>query len=193
MDIVIIGLTKSYEDKQVLNDFNARFFQGSTTCIMGDSGCGKTTLLNILLGFIEPDDGVIKGLPERIGVVYQEDRLCEAFSAVSNIHLVTGNHHTKDEFRAVLARLGIAAEDADKPVCEFSGGMKRRVAIARALMYDCDLLLFDEAFKGLDGETKRLVMDCTKELAHDRTIILVTHDPQEAEYLGGVLIRMERK
>ena len=193
MDIEVRGLTKSYEDKLVLDGFDATFPEGRITCIMGDSGCGKTTLLNILLGFLEPDCGTIEGLPERVGVVFQEDRLCEAFTAVSNIHLATGSRFTKAQISEELGRLGIAQEDAGKPVCEFSGGMKRRVAIARALLFDCDLVVLDEAFKGLDGDTKKLVMDWVLEHAKGRTVISVTHDPLEAEYFGDSILRMERK
>ena len=193
MDIEVKGLTKSYEDKLVLDGFNAVFPEGSITCIMGGSGCGKTTLLNIMLGFLKADAGDIAGLPEHIGVVFQEDRLCESHSAVSNVRLVTGERYTKEEIAQELVNLDIAAEDVDKPVSEFSGGMKRRVAIARAFLYECDLLVLDEAFKGLDGDTKMLVMKWAKQHADGRTIISVTHDAQEAEFFGDRLIRMEKK
>ena len=193
MDIEVKGLTKSYEDKLVLDGFDAVFPEGSITCIMGGSGCGKTTLLNIMLGFLKADAGTIAGLPEHIGVVFQEDRLCESHSAVSNVRLVTGERYTKDEIAQELVSLDIAAEDVNKPVSEFSGGMKRRVAIARAFLYECDLLVLDEAFKGLDGDTKMLVMKWAKQHADGRTIISVTHDLQEAEFFGERLIRMEKK
>lgn len=191
MDIKISGLTKRFEDKVVLDAFDATFPEGKTTCIMGDSGCGKTTLLNILLGFLEPDAGTIEGLPERIGMVFQEDRLCEDFSALSNIMMVTNPPITKDDVRIVLGKMGLVS-DLDKPVREFSGGMKRRVAIARALLFDCDLIIFDEAFKGLDAETKERVLACAKEYTQGKTVISVTHDPLEADAFGDNLIRMER-
>lgn len=192
MDITIKGLCKSFEGKCVLDNFDAVFPEGKISCIMGDSGCGKTTLLNILLGFEEPDEGTIEGLPDRIGVVFQEDRLCEDFSAVSNIMLVTGNRYSKDEIRDFLARLGLK-DVGDQAVREFSGGMKRRVAIARALLFDCDLVVFDEAFKGLDADTKDFVLQCARESTFGKTVISVTHDAYEAEVFSDVLIRMERK
>lgn len=190
MDIQITGLTKRFENKIVLEGFDATFPEGKATCIMGDSGCGKTTLLNILLGFLEPDEGHITGLPNRIGVVFQEDRLCEDFCALSNIMMVTEPPTTQDDARAVLAKMGLTA-DLDKPVREFSGGMKRRVAIARALLFDCELVIFDEAFKGLDAETKERVLACAKEYTRGKTVISVTHDPLEADAFGDYLIRME--
>ena len=191
MDIKVSGLTKHFEGKVVLDAFDATFPEGKTTCIMGDSGCGKTTLLNILLGFLEPDAGTVEGLPERIGMVFQEDRLCEDFSALSNIMMVTSPPTTKDDVRTVLGKMGLVS-DLDQPVREFSGGMKRRVAIARALLFDCDLVIFDEAFKGLDAETKERVLACAKEYTQGKTVISVTHDPLEADAFGDNLIRMER-
>ena len=191
-DIVIRDLCKAFDDKQVLKNFNATFTEGKITCIMGDSGCGKTTLLNILLGFLEPDSGSIEGLPSRIGVVFQEDRLCEDFTAVSNIQMVTGKTRTKEQIEQILERMGLGAE-LYHPVRTFSGGMKRRVAIARALMYDCNLLVLDEAFKGLDGDTKANILACTEEYAAGRTVISVTHDPHEAEVFGDEIIRMEAR
>lgn len=193
MDIEIRGLTKRYEDKVVLDGFDATFHEGRITCIMGDSGCGKTTLLNMLLGFLEPDAGSIGGLPERIGVVFQEDRLCEAFTAVSNVRLAAGDHLSDEQIISELGKLGITHEDALQPVREFSGGMKRRVAIARAVLFTSDLLVLDEAFKGLDGDTKKTTMDWVKRHAQGRTVISVTHDALEADYFCDELIRMERK
>ena len=191
MDIQVRGLTKHFDDKVVLDGFDATFPEGKTTCIMGDSGCGKTTLLNILLGFLEPDGGTVTGLPDRIGMVFQEDRLCEDFSAISNVMMVTGPPITKEDVRNVLGKMGITT-GLDQPVREFSGGMKRRVAIARALLFDCDLIIFDEAFKGLDAETKERVLACAKEYTCGKTVISVTHDPLEADAFGDNIIRMER-
>ena len=79
MYITIEKLNKAYGDKHVLRDFSATFPLGEVSVIMGPSGCGKTTLLNILMGFSSPDGGRIENLPERIGAVFQEDRLCEDF------------------------------------------------------------------------------------------------------------------
>ena len=191
MDIQVTGLSKCFEDKVVLERFDATFPEGKTTCIMGDSGCGKTTLLNILLGFMEPDEGTVSGLPERIGMVFQEDRLCEDFNAISNIMMAASPPTTKDDARLVLSKMGLTS-GLDQPVREFSGGMKRRVAIARALLFDCDLIIFDEAFKGLDAETKERVIACAKEYTQGKTVISVTHDPLEADAFGDYLIRMER-
>lgn len=189
-DIVITGLTKQFEEKTVLKDRSFRFPEGKISCVMGPSGSGKTTLLMLIAGLLQPDAGEIEGVPERLGFVFQEDRLCEDFSAVSNIRLVCGKRLKKQEIREALLRLGIPEESLSQPVREFSGGMKRRVSIARALLSDPELVLLDEPFKGLDETLRAEVMDELREKLKGRTVILVTHDPEEAEYLGSTVVRL---
>ena len=188
MYITIDKLNKAYGDKQVLRDFSAKIPLGKTTVIMGPSGCGKTTLLNILMGFSSPDSGRLENLPERIGAVFQEDRLCEDFSVLSNVSMVLSKK--SESPRELLEKLGLG-EELQKPVRTLSGGMKRRVAIARALCYNGDLLILDEAFKGLDEETKKAVMELVLRESAGKTVIAVTHDPEEASILSNNIIRME--
>ena len=188
-DIILSDITKSFDDKTVLNGVSFTFPAGSTTCIKGSSGCGKTTLLRIIAGLEQKDGGTISGVPEKISYVFQEDRLCEDFSAVSNITAVTGRTLSKEKIREHLSELGLE-ESAQKPVRELSGRMKRRVAIARAVCYASELLILDEPFKGLDVKLRQSVMDYIKRHADGRTIICVTHDPAEADYMGGNLIDM---
>lgn len=188
-DLTIRNVTKSFGEKAVLRGVSMTVQAGETVSIMGPSGCGKTTLLNLIAGLIQPDGGKILGVPQRISAVFQEDRLCEAFTAVSNLRLVTGRHVPDALLRAHLERLGLA-DDADRPVRELSGGMKRRVAIARAVVYGGELFLLDEAFKGLDDRTKELAMDYVRSETAGKTVVSVTHDRAEAERLGGRLIQM---
>ncbi len=253
-DIKISNLNKSFGDKTVLRNLRAVFPCGRITCIMGSSGCGKTTLLNILMGLMSADSGEITGIPGRVSAVFQEDRLCEGFTAVSNIRAVTGKNVPIAEIEKHLTDLGLA-DSMYKPVIKLSGGMKRRVAIARAILYDPELIILDEAFKGLDAATKKLAMDYLLKHVSDnvdkgtgvlstqadtgagicrtrvsrtevsspkvdkntgamgaevsstqavnssvplsnlskpaKTVIAVTHDFEEAEYLGGSIIRLE--
>lgn len=89
MEIRMEGVWKSFGDKTVLRDVSMAFPQGSVTCLMGPSGCGKTTLLRIVMGLVKPDRGRVSGVPEGISVLFQEDRLCQGFSPVANVRLVT--------------------------------------------------------------------------------------------------------
>ena len=186
-DLVLSNITKSYGERLVLEDLSLIFPAGSVTCIMGPSGCGKTTLFNLITGTIKADAGTITGLPDKLSIVFQEDRLCESFSAVSNIRLVTGSSMSEEEIVQHFEELGLG-DSAYMPVCNLSGGMKRRVTIARAICYDAELILLDEALKGLDDERRHLTMDYIKKHTQGKTIICITHDPKEAEYMGGRLI-----
>ena len=189
MAIVIHNLTKSYGPKLALPPFSCTLEEGEIVCLLGQSGCGKTTLLRLLLGLETPTGGTIRGLPERISAVFQEDRLCPAFSAVTNLSLVLGQPAPRSEIVTLLTELGLG-DALNKPVRELSGGMQRRVAIARSLLVPADLFLMDEPFKGLDEGTRQQVMDTVLLHTRGRTLLVVTHDPEEAAYLGGRILRM---
>lgn len=90
MDLVIAHVSKDYGRGPVLRDVSLTVRQGETVCLMGPSGLGKTTLLRCVAGLETPDAGAVTGVPRRLGYVFQEDRLCDNFSAVANIRLVTG-------------------------------------------------------------------------------------------------------
>ncbi len=189
-DLILDHVAKRFGGKTVLRDVNLVFPADSVNCVMGPSGCGKTTLMRIIAGLAEPDSGAVTGRPEKISFVFQEDRLCEDFSAVANIRLVTGRSMPDEEIKKCLVSLGLEGS-ARRPVRELSGGMKRRVAIARALCFRPELLILDEAFKGLDEERKQLTMERILADKKGRIIICVTHDPAEAEYMGGSLILLD--
>lgn len=172
----------------MLDGFFATFPAGLCTCIMGPSGCGKTTLLRILLGLEIPDAGTVTGRPDRCSAVFQENRLFESFSALSNLSAVA-KRGDKALLLQHLAELGLE-ESAHAPVSTLSGGMKRRVAIARAVLVPGELLVLDEPFTGLDRETKELVLSYVKRHTKGRTLVLVTHDPAERDALADQVIDM---
>lgn len=182
MNICIKNLKKSYDEKKVLTDLSLEFREGTCSIIMGPSGCGKTTLLRILMGFEKQDAGIISGLPEHISAVFQEDRLCEDFSAVENVGLVLPKGFSRAEIEAHLKAIGLNG-DLNQPVREFSGGMKRRVAIVRAVLAEAELLFLDEPFKGLDTATRNLALHYFIKHTQGKTSIIVTHDEEEAAML----------
>lgn len=175
--MTVLNLCKSYGEKAVLNNFSAHFDAGEISALMGPSGCGKTTLFRILLGIEKADAGEVRGLGRAVAV-FQEDRLSEPLSAIKNVCLGRRGA-TPDEAKALLSALGLA-EDAEKPVKELSGGMRRRVSIARALIADADTVLLDEPFSALDEETKASVMRFTQKALEGKTVVLITHDIEEA-------------
>ncbi|NLN55489.1 MAG: ATP-binding cassette domain-containing protein [Clostridiales bacterium] len=188
-DIVINSVYKSFGGRTVLSGFSAVIKAGRFNTLMGKSGCGKTTLANIIMGLIPPDTGEVSNVPERISAVFQENRLSENFNAVSNIFLVTGRKFPKETIIRCLNNLGLE-ENLDKPVRDLSGGMRRRVAIARALLAEYELLILDEPFKELDANTKDKVMEYVKNSAAGKTVLLITHSREEAEFFGGDIIEM---
>jgi NitT/TauT family transport system ATP-binding protein len=190
MDITISELTKSFGSKAVLRNFDAVFPEGALTCIMGPSGCGKTTLLRILMGLEQADAGVIAGVPRRISAVFQEDRLCEEFTAVSNVRLAAGRSASTEQIERHLCALGLGGS-LYMPVRELSGGMRRRVALARAVLARWEALFLDEAFRGLDEETRRTAVSYLLEHTAGRTVVMVTHDPAELGLTGGGLLKMQ--
>lgn len=190
-NVSIKNISKTYGDKHVLNCVSKEFPAGETTVIMGASGCGKTTLLRILLGLEKADSGEVLGMPGKAAVLFQEDRLCEDVSAYENIALVLERKATraqketqKCQIELEAAQVGITVEDLKQNVMELSGGMRRRIALLRALLYDADCVILDEPFKGLDAATKQNVMQYVKEKTTGRTTFLVTHDAAEADFFG---------
>ena len=191
-DIVITDLYKSYGENKVLRGFKAKISLGKTTCVMGPSGYGKTTLLNILMGLEKADSGQIVGLPNSLSAVFQEDRLCEGFNARANIRFVCKKAACVEEAQTHLAAVGLTDEDIYRPVRELSGGMKRRVAIARAVLASAEVTFLDEPFKGLDEATKNLVINYLKKETAGKTVIMVTHSLEEVKAMDGILLDMTK-
>lgn len=181
-DLVLEHVEKRFGEKIVLRDFSARFPGGACTCIMGPSGCGKTTLLRLILGLEEPDGGQILGRRFPMSAVFQENRLFEDFSALSNVSAVCSRAQRPEAARHLTA-LGLG-DSLHVPVRTLSGGMKRRVAVARAVLAPGEILILDEPFTGLDRETKAVVLAYLRDHAQGRTLLLVTHDPAERDALA---------
>jgi NitT/TauT family transport system ATP-binding protein len=185
-DIRVVNLNKAFGPHIVFKNTTMRFSAGKRTVIMGESGCGKTTLLRILMGLEPLDSGEIAGIPKYISAVFQEDRFLEEFSAVSNIAFAADKGVTKELILRHLAELGLR-ESALQSVCELSGGMRRRVAIARAMLAKKELLLLDEPFKGLDDRNRDRTAEYIKRHSDGVTAIIVTHDINEVALMDADL------
>ncbi len=179
MDIEILHLVKKFGDNIILNNVNILFKSYEINCIVGTSGCGKTTLINILLGITDYDSGEIIGIEnKKFSVVFQEDRLCENITPIKNIRLVCNKNITDEQIKNHLITVGLS-ESIYKPVSKLSGGMKRRVAIVRAVIYGGDIIIMDEPLKGLDDTTKSNVIEYIIANTIGKTLIIVTHDDRE--------------
>ena len=192
--IILNGVSKSYGELQVLKQLNLELDSGRTYCLMGPSGSGKTTLLRLILGLELPDCGTItSGLATdgslHLTAVFQEDRLCEAFSPLENIMMAAGRFLSPETARQELCRL-LPSEAVSRPAATLSGGMKRRVAILRALLTPSCGILMDEPFTGLDEDTKQTVVDYIKEKSAGRLLLVSTHQEEDVAALGGTLITL---
>ena len=191
MNLEVRNLSKSYGDRVVLYGFSHTFPGGRITVVEGKSGCGKTTLLRLIAGLERPDGVAIRGVPDGgLSMMFQEDRLPPQLTAAGCLRTVLKKTPERDDrIDAALAALGLS-DAPNQPVREFSGGMRRRVALARALLYPSPLVLLDEPFKGLDAATRRAAVDFARPLLAGRTVLLVTHDPEDADAFEALRLRM---
>jgi NitT/TauT family transport system ATP-binding protein len=192
MDIRLEHIYKKFDRNNVLTDVSMTLEEGKISCIMGASGSGKTTLMNILMGFLKPDSGDLKGLEgKRIAAMFQEDRLIEHWDAIRNVQLVCGKNITASVVKEHFMEVGLT-EYENKPVKTLSGGMRRRVALVRAMLAEGNLLILDEPFKGLDEDLRQQVIQYVIRLSADKTAIIVTHERDEAVWLGAELHYLEK-
>lgn len=188
--IEIKNVSKSYGKLKVFEDFSISFEEGITTALMGASGNGKTTLLNMLAGIEKPDRGEITGAGlGKISYVFQETRLFNWLSAAMNISCVIKSKNAKEIALVWLEKTGLS-DFADKYPKELSGGQIQRIAIARALAFDKEILLLDEPFKALDYELKNNMISLIKESCKGKTVIVVTHEQSEAEKIADRIITL---
>lgn len=187
MPIEIQKLSKSYNGIPVFQNVELRLEDGGIYCLLAPSGAGKTTLFRILMGLEQPDSGLVSGLPEGpVAAVFQEDRLCPALTAQKNIQLV--HPVVTGELLGRELRQLLPEDSLDKPISEFSGGMRRRVSLMRAMLAPGQLLLMDEPFTGLDEDTREDAMEYVLTHRRGRTLLFTTHHVEEAEYLGAIRI-----
>jgi len=166
----------------------ASFAEGSFTCVVGRSGCGKTTLLRLLCGLEESDAGEVRlAAGKRVAPVFQEARLMPWLTVAENITLAAVHDRSLDAARLpeLLRLLELEGTERLYPH-QLSGGMAQRVALGRTLFYDPDIILMDEPFSALDYFTRQGLQKTLLRLYAEKqkTIIFVTHDVEEALLLG---------
>ncbi len=199
------NLTKAFaEGRQVstiLADVNLNVAQGDFVTILGQSGGGKSTLLQLLGGFISPSRGQVlfhgvplKGITPKIGMVFQENTLYPWLTVEQNIGFgfkVKGKKPTQyaAKVKDVIAKVGLTHAHDLYPQ-QLSGGMKQRVSIARSIAVQPDVLLLDEPFSALDIQLRRRLQAFLASIWEDTatTMVLVTHNVEEAILLGQKLI-----
>ena len=150
----ILNLTKRFGEKTLFENLNLT--TEGPAILWAPSGWGKTTLLRILMGLETADSGTVSGVG-KVGAVFQEDRLCPQLNAVQNVELVLPEEKTeyKTQIEQDFLRLGLDRAALSLPARKLSGGQKRRAALLRALWAECDTLLLDEPFTGMDPDTMK--------------------------------------
>ena len=188
--ITIDRLTLSYGRQQVLKDCSLQVEPGSRVALMGPSGCGKTSLINVIAGLLSPDSGKVS-VNGKVSYVFQEPALFPWLTAVDNINVVLSDGpETLSRAEQLLEAVGLS-DCRDKYPHQLSGGQKQRIAICRALAYGGDILLLDEPLKGLDADTRDQVSALLLQEWTGKTLLLVTHDPSEAQSLCDRVYRWQ--
>jgi len=213
--LLLNDIRKSYTTadftQRALDGVSVAFRDNEFAAVLGPSGSGKTTMLNIIGGLDHYDSGdlVIDGIStkeytdrdwdiyrnNRIGFVFQSYNLIPHQSVLSNVELaltLSGVSKAERQARAIdaLTRVGLA-DHINKRPNQLSGGQMQRVAIARALINDPEILLADEPTGALDTQTSTHVMDLLTEIAKDRLVIMVTHNPELAEQYANRIIHLK--
>ena len=208
------NITKNYlsgdNEVQALKGIDIEFRENEFVSILGQSGCGKTTLLNIIGGLDRYTSGdlIINGKSTKefkdkdwdtyrnhsVGFVFQSYNLIPHQTVLANVELaltISGVGKTERRKRAIeaLRKVGLGDQINKKPN-QMSGGQMQRVAIARALVNDPDILLADEPTGALDSKTSVQVMEILKEISKDRLIIMVTHNPELAEKYSSRIVKL---
>lgn len=187
--IKLENINKEYGEKIVFENLSLSIEENAVTAVLGESGVGKTTLLNILSGAASYT-GKMQNDSRKVSFVFQEDRLVPFMTVNENLEFVLG----KGDYTEKLRQVGIE-EYKDSYPSSLSGGTARRVALLRAFLYDGDLMLMDEPFSALDLSTKYKVMQLFLKLWEQKriTAIIVTHDIEEAVFLAKRIVVLGEK
>lgn len=201
--VQLSNATLRYRDSEhgTLSGLSLSLNAGKWTVLLGRSGCGKTTVLRYLAGLLDDKvewQGTLATsdelpLTDRIAYMAQQDLLLPWLSVIDNVCLshrfqnpVSDKALQTNQALELLAAVGLADHASTMPD-QLSGGMRQRVALARTLMQDKPVVLMDEPFSALDAVTRHKLQSLACELLRDKTVVLITHDPQEAVRLADNL------
>lgn len=207
----IEGLGKVYPvpqgkgDTVVFDDVNFQIERGEFVCIIGHSGCGKTTILNVLAGLESPTNGLVimdgrevAGPSLDRGVVFQSHALMPWLSVLGNVAFAVRSRwpewrdeQVQEHARKFIDMVGLRGAESKKPAA-LSGGMKQRVGIARAFAIQPKMLLLDEPFGALDALTRGTIQDELLQIVQEthQTVFMITHDVDEALLLADKIVLM---
>lgn len=200
------NICKSYGNKVLFEEYNLEVKEGEFVAIMGESGRGKTTLLNIIAGLDKPDSGkvIINGIEDcynkrkikrdlyrkNIGFLFQNFALVDNDTVLDNLKLATkyeDSVNINDKYDDVLKQLGLLDKKNEK-VYKLSGGEQQRVALARIMLKSNDIILADEPTGSLDEKNKYEVLNILKGFSEQgKTVIIVTHDQEVANNCDKIL------
>jgi len=199
------GVNLELGGRPILEDISFSVGRGEFACVIGASGCGKTTLLRLLAGLLTPTSGTVRvgGEPvttpsREVAVVFQDysRALLPWRTATGNVSLAleamdVPAAERPQRIAPLLAKVGLT-DHAEKYPTQLSGGMQQRLQIARSLAQDPSVLLMDEPFGALDAMTRQSLQDEVLRIASERqaTVLFVTHDLEEALYLGDRVIAL---
>lgn len=201
--IEIQKLSKSFGSKTLFQDFNLSIKQGEYVVFSGASGCGKTTLLNMIGSLEDYDSGHIlvdgldignrknqqKYLREKVGFLFQNFALMEDKTVMENLEIVKKSNRFAVSIEEVLEKVGMEGSQSSK-VYTLSGGEQQRIALARLMIKKCDLILCDEPTGSLDRDNGKKIMDLIGGMNQSgKTVILVTHD-ETYKSIGGRIVEL---
>lgn len=186
MTIQLQDICKSVSGKEILKNINWEIASEDCFLLTGPAGSGKTMLLRLILGLEKPDSGSVNLLGDykyasvNAGVVFQEDRLCEQFSAIENVAMV--NARLSETVAAEELLKFLPQERLSLPVCALSETERRLVVMIRACIIPSDLLLLDEALRGMDHDLRRRVISYIRDKAGHKGIVFAQRDDTDLEF-----------
>lgn len=203
--IILKGITKKFKNVTILDNINLKITEGNVIGIIGSNGCGKTTLLKIILGLIHPNKGevIINGrkvnsgflgnLPTNVGALIENPVFLPNFTGFENLSMLASirNKITKDDIRKVITLVGLDPNNK-QATNNYSLGMRQRLGIAQAIMENPKIVLFDEPTNALDAEGIEVFKSIVKDMKNKGTsFIIVSHRKEEINALCDMVYEIK--